>query len=501
MKKLIILKLLLLLLVSLKGQELIGMEYFIDTDPGYGNAYSVAITPANELTAAFVLNLANVSNGLHWLGIRALNADQVWGNTAVKLLYIDAPLQHSIAQMEYFFDSDPGYGNAYAVSITPANEQSVVVALNTTNLAPGLHNLFIRTANQGGIWGNTSRKLFYYDPATVSDIVQMEYFIDNDPGYGLGQQVSIVPGLAISQAFEINTENLQPGVHMLYMRAKNAGNAWSMVTSKTFLYERTTTLPSIVQMEYYYDTDPGYGMGYPVPIAQSTLVDEAFTLDISTLSAGNHLVYFRVKDTNGKWSLVSHYPIRIFDTKLFVQGLWNPATGLNTKAHNATGEVFGGTTADTLSLVFRDGASPNAIAFAHRAVRLQQDGSCKTAYTEFPVGNYYIDVRHRNSLNTWSAAAIDLGLSPFTHDFTSDATQANGNNLASLATGVYGIYSGDVNQDGSINQDDVDLQTAAATGFATGYMAEDINGDGAVDALDLIVTDNNAAQAVSVAHP
>jgi hypothetical protein len=34
-----------------------------------------------------------------------------------------------------------------------------------------------------------------------------------------------------------------------------------------------------------------------------------------------------------------------------------------------------------------------------------------------------------------------------------------------------------------------------------GYLADDLNGDGAVDALDLILADNNAAHAVSVAHP
>jgi hypothetical protein len=32
-------------------------------------------------------------------------------------------------------------------------------------------------------------------------------------------------------------------------------------------------------------------------------------------------------------------------------------------------------------------------------------------------------------------------------------------------------------------------------------VATDANGDGTVDALDLILIDNNAANAVSVAHP
>ena len=41
----------------------------------------------------------------------------------------------------------------------------------------------------------------------------------------------------------------------------------------------------------------------------------------------------------------------------------------------------------------------------------------------------------------------------------------------------------------------------SATAFATGYFPTDVNGDGTVDALDLILIDNNAAMSLSVAHP
>jgi hypothetical protein len=71
--------------------------------------------------------------------------------------------------------------------------------------------------------------------------------------------------------------------------------------------------------------------------------------------------------------------------------------------------------------------------------------------------------------------------------------QAYGNNLKLLATGIYGLYAGDVNADGLINAADVNLISASATSFGLGYLTNDLNGDGIVDALDLIVADNNAA--------
>jgi len=490
-----------LFLGSARSQDLIAIEYFVDVDPGYGNGVMITSAPTGDLDLAFDLNLSNVSNGVHMLGIRALNNNGVWGNTSVKLLYVDAPNQHGIVKMEYFFDNDPGYGNGHSVGIIPGSEVSVGFELQVSNLLPGLHNLFIRSANEAGIWGNTSRKLFYYDPATQSDIVQIEYFIDSDPGFGQGQQVGITPGMMVSQAFEINTTNLQPGVHVMYVRAKNEGGVWSVVSAKTFLYERSSMLPDIVQMEYFYDTDPGFGLGYPIPLQPSTQIQNAFTLDISPLSAGNHLVYFRVKDSGGHWSLVSHYPINIFDTKFFVEGLLNPLTGLNSKVRDGGGAVFPGAISDTLSLVFRDEASPYAPAFVHKGVQLLENGSCKTAYTGFPVGNYFIDIVHRNSINTWSSVPVTLSESPYTYDFTAEASRAWGNNLKPLGVGVYGLYSGDVNQDGAINTSDVDLISNSAATFASDYQPEDVNGDGAVDALDLIVTDNNAASSVSADRP
>jgi hypothetical protein len=40
-----------------------------------------------------------------------------------------------------------------------------------------------------------------------------------------------------------------------------------------------------------------------------------------------------------------------------------------------------------------------------------------------------------------------------------------------------------------------------ASSFATGYIACDINGDGVIDALDLIQADNNAAQSIERLTP
>jgi hypothetical protein len=60
--------------------------------------------------------------------------------------------------------------------------------------------------------------------------------------------------------------------------------------------------------------------------------------------------------------------------------------------------------------------------------------------------------------------------------------------------GYYAIYTGDINQDGTINQIDMNLLQSSSSIFEEGYQTADLNGDGCCDAMDMILLDNNAAQ-------
>ena len=88
--------------------------------------------------------------------------------------------------------------------------------------------------------------------------------------------------------------------------------------------------------------------------------------------------------------------------------------------------------------------------------------------------------RHRNSIETWSANAIALTLGGADFYFFSPAsTQAYGNNMAliDLTPVIYGIYSGDENQDGVVNLTDMANVYNALRVFTAGYLPSDMNGD------------------------
>jgi hypothetical protein len=109
---------------------------------------------------------------------------------------------------------------------------------------------------------------------------------------------------------------------------------------------------------------------------------------------------------------------------------------------------------------------------------------------------YYLVVKSRNSIETWSATPV----SDSTYDFTSAQAQAYGNNLIKIGS-KWCIYSGDVNQDGTIDGSDFSAVYNDVNNFVTGYTTTDLTGDGTVDGSDLSIFYNNINNFVGRAVP
>ncbi len=65
----------------------------------------------------------------------------------------------------------------------------------------------------------------------------------------------------------------------------------------------------------------------------------------------------------------------------------------------------------------------------------------------------------------------------------------------------FAIFSGDVNQDGSIDASDLILVDNSTFNFASGYFPTDLNGDNITDASDALIIDNNVSNFVGVIAP
>jgi hypothetical protein len=115
-------------------------------------------------------------------------------------------------------------------------------------------------------------------------------------------------------------------------------------------------------------------------------------------------------------------------------------------------------------------------------------------------GQYYLTIRTRNHLETVSAVPVDLSTTS-SYNFTTSASQAFNNNQAHLGGGVYGIYAGDVNQDGIININDSGPTINSVRSVDVGYVLYDITGDGYVNINDLGPIINNVRAVITAQTP
>jgi lysophospholipase L1-like esterase len=119
-------------------------------------------------------------------------------------------------------------------------------------------------------------------------------------------------------------------------------------------------------------------------------------------------------------------------------------------------------------------------------------------------GYYYISIKHKNSLEIWSANTVRL-LSGSMYDFSNNLSKAytNGNNVPMkyISSGKYALFSGDVNQDGTINSTDLQQVENNSKGLQYGYFKNDLNGDGVIDIYDMQITDNNKILFLNKARP
>ena len=183
---------------------------------------------------------------------------------------------------------------------------------------------------------------------------------------------------------------------------------------------------------------------------------------------------------------------KVLNLTVLLEGLYSGGGTMN-QANNESGQQFSSGIADQITIELHNPANYAVIDHSVSNVNLQTNGFASTVIPANLTGSYYLTIRHRNSLETTSSAPVSFAGSVIFNNFNSP-TKVFGGSLLMMADGKYVIYGSDVNQDGVVDQNDIDNIHNAANTFTTGYMPADANGDGIVDALDMVMTDNNAAR-------
>ena len=290
-------------------------EYFIDTDPGIGNGTGMDVSLGEQQTWYPTIDVSSLSVGAHRVYFRAQDHLGKWSIPYVKSIHVftePVASNPNVEEFEYFFDTDPGCGRGTVTmygGTTPTLERTFVVDM--TALSVGAHRLYMRSRDSNGRWSLPYAKLLHVFndviPASTPDIAALEYFVDNDPGRGLGTVVDVSAGNSYAGSLAVNLTGMTPGSHRVYFRTRDSNGKWSLPFCKTvhlIADVPVASIPNITALEYYVDNDPGFGSGIAIPVTASQQVSVEYTADLSSLSAGEHRLYVRARDANGRWSIV-----------------------------------------------------------------------------------------------------------------------------------------------------------------------------------------------------
>ncbi|MDA9773511.1 T9SS type A sorting domain-containing protein [Saprospiraceae bacterium] len=286
------------------------IEYFFGNDPGFGLGASISLTPGTDISDELAtINVSSITDGSHILNLRSQDENGVWSIASQHvILKTSGTTAVNINEFEYFFDTDPGFGNGQTISVSGTQDISdFVPSINLSGISNGSHNLMIRSKTETGIWSHTASALILkMDPITLPNIVQLEYYFGNDPGTGNGQTISVTPTSNIVNLNTlISTSSLPIGSNSLNIRSLDNQGSWSHVSQVLVLKMDPIVVPNIVQLEYYFGNDPGVGNGQSISVTPSSnIVNLSALISTASLPSGTNALNIRSLDSEGTWSHV-----------------------------------------------------------------------------------------------------------------------------------------------------------------------------------------------------
>jgi hypothetical protein len=163
---------------------------------------------------------------------------------------------------------------------------------------------------------------------------------------------------------------------------------------------------------------------------------------------------------------------------------------------------------DTVTVQLRNTGSPYALVEQKKVVLSSSGAGTGSLISVLNGTSYYLVVKHRNSIETWSATGKSFTSNLLNYDFTTASAQAYSDgvstNLPMKQIGSkWCFWSGDVTQNYFIEFDDlIQVYNKYFLGLEVpGYYVEDVTGNGYVEYDDLLLVYNNYKAEVYSQNP
>lgn len=293
-------------------------EWFTGNDPGegLGTAMQVADGAWDEALEEVTASLSFGTPGSVVVSVRVKGANGYWSSVFRQVVHTGSAVsgrQVRVQAGEYFWDTDPGEGNATPLLAFDGDFNSALEQAITSNntITSGAHRLFVRVQGAENGWSALFTQVVQVNTAISARDIQVqqgEFFFDSDPGEGSG-----IPLLAFdgdwNNALETGMSSVASpaeGSHLLYVRMRGADGAWSNEYKTVLHVSSSIPMRSVAVQagEYYFDTDPGEGNAIPL-LALDGDFDGALEQALASANLnyqGSHVLGVRVRGADTGWS-------------------------------------------------------------------------------------------------------------------------------------------------------------------------------------------------------
>jgi len=127
-------------------------EYYLDQDPGFGNATPIDLSSTETITETFNASIGDLETGSYYAYVRVKDDNDHWSIPLKVPFRVQRSSLPEITAVEWYSEVDPGFGNGNPIDITPGSTIEDDYLVNTSGLTPGRKFTYLRCQNEDGTW-------------------------------------------------------------------------------------------------------------------------------------------------------------------------------------------------------------------------------------------------------------------------------------------------------------------------------------------------------------
>ena len=244
------------------------------------------------------IDVSDLADGMHDVYIQALDTNGVVSRTNHTLFYkVPAPPENGEITCLCWID-----GTLICQDPLPAVGGSLHWQFDVSNLADGMHDVYIQAVDNNGAVSRTNHTLFYKVPAPPENgEITCLCWID-----GIFFAKKSLPPTGGSLSWQLDVSELTDGMHDVYIQAVDNNGAVSRTNHTLFF--KTTPQPTTAIMRLDYDID-GIQSGVLSTDVHNGLYH--FDIDVDKLTDGMHCLTCFLRDDNGYVATIQRHFLKI----------------------------------------------------------------------------------------------------------------------------------------------------------------------------------------------